>query len=153
MGYVVERLPGRSLAVKFSRKGIPGFLFFDVDDLLAQPAKDRVKWLATATECDLTGKAATALRDAATPDGVLAALERRASKRTPRVLPQGSLVFQPGEERRRSGSHYTPRELTKPIVETTLRPVLDALGPKPTPQQILDLSRSPSRTRSPCSTR
>ena len=41
--------------------------------------------------------------------------------------------------RRRSGSHYTPRELTQPIVETTLRPVLEALGERPTPQQILDL--------------
>ncbi|MEB3179361.1 MAG: hypothetical protein VKL59_10060, partial [Nostocaceae cyanobacterium] len=45
----------------------------------------------------------------------------------------------PGEERRRSGSHYTPRSLTKPIVETTLRPVLEALGEKPTAEQILSL--------------
>jgi hypothetical protein len=139
MGYEVERIPGRSLAVRFSRKGIPGFLFFDADALLAQPAKDRVEWLAASTTCELTGTAATSLHDATTPDAVLAALDRRASKRTPRVLSQGSLVLQPGEERRRSGSHYTPRELTKPIVETTLRPVLDALGSKPTPQQILEL--------------
>nr|WP_246275427.1 DNA methyltransferase [Brasilonema bromeliae] len=47
--------------------------------------------------------------------------------------------MQPGEERRRSGSHYTPRSLTKPIVETTLRPVLEALGERPTAEQILSL--------------
>ena len=40
---------------------------------------------------------------------------------------------------RRTGSHYTPRELTEPIVRTTLRPVLEALGDRPTPGQILDL--------------
>jgi hypothetical protein len=42
-------------------------------------------------------------------------------------------------ERRRTGSHYTPRSLTEPIVRTTLRPVLEALGERPTAAQILDL--------------
>jgi type II restriction/modification system DNA methylase subunit YeeA len=54
-------------------------------------------------------------------------------------VPAGSLYLQPGEERRKSGSHYTPRSLTGPIVRTTLRPVLEALGERPTPAQILDL--------------
>jgi hypothetical protein len=61
------------------------------------------------------------------------------SRQTPHILPVGSLYLQPGEERRRSGSHYTPRSLTKPIVETTLRPVLEALGERPTAEQILSL--------------
>ena len=51
----------------------------------------------------------------------------------------GALYLQPGEERRRTGSHYTPRELTEPIVRTTLRPVLEGLGERPRPEQILDL--------------
>jgi hypothetical protein len=51
----------------------------------------------------------------------------------------GGLSLQPGQERRRSGSHYTPRELTGPIVRTTLAPVLTALGERPTPEQILGL--------------
>jgi hypothetical protein len=51
----------------------------------------------------------------------------------------GALYLQPTEERRRSGSHYTPRSLTEPIVRTTLRPVLEALGERPRPEQILDL--------------
>ena len=28
---------------------------------------------------------------------------------TPDLVPQGAMVLQPSEERRRSGSHYTPR--------------------------------------------
>jgi type I restriction-modification system DNA methylase subunit len=44
--------------------------------------------------------------------------------------------LQPGQARRRSGSHYTPRSLTEPIVRRTLAPLL---GEAPTPEQILDL--------------
>src|SRR5262249_31227988 len=51
----------------------------------------------------------------------------------------GSMVFQPSDERRRSGSHYTPRSLTEPIVRTTLKPVLEQLGTQPKPEQILAL--------------
>src|SRR5256884_1954477 len=47
------------------------------------------------------------------------------------------------EERRRSGSHYTPPMLTEPIVRTTLEPILARLrrpdGRPPRPEQILDL--------------
>ena len=50
---------------------------------------------------------------------------------------------QPSEERRRSGSHYTPRALTEPIVRTTLEPILSRLRGEdsrpPRPEQILDL--------------
>lgn len=41
--------------------------------------------------------------------------------------------------RRRSGSHYTPRELTRPVVAAALRPIMAALGESPTPQQIVAL--------------
>jgi hypothetical protein len=40
---------------------------------------------------------------------------------------------------RRSGSHYTPRSLTQPIVEAALAPVLKELGETPKPEQILAL--------------
>ena len=62
---------------------------------------------------------------------------------TPDLVPQGAMVLQPSEERRRSGSHYTPRALTEPIVRTTLEPILARLrgadGRPPRPAQILDL--------------
>ena len=52
-------------------------------------------------------------------------------------------MLQPNEERRRSGSHYTPRELTEPIVRHTLAPLLERLrgadGRAPAPEQVLDL--------------
>ena len=62
---------------------------------------------------------------------------------TPDITPRGALVLQPNEERRRSGSHYTPRELTEPIVRHTFAPLLERLKGEdaraPTPEQILDL--------------
>ena len=62
---------------------------------------------------------------------------------TPDLVPPGAMVLQPSEERRRSGSHYTPRELTEPIVRTALEPILARLagggGRPPRPEAILDL--------------
>jgi type I restriction-modification system DNA methylase subunit len=58
---------------------------------------------------------------------------------TPAVLPAGAFVLQPTEARRRSGTFYTPPQLTRPIVETTLRPLLEQLGEKPTAGQVLEL--------------
>ena len=63
--------------------------------------------------------------------------------RPPDLVPPGALVLQPNEERRRSGSNYTPRELTEPIVRHALAPILARLrgddGEAPTPAEILDL--------------
>jgi hypothetical protein len=47
--------------------------------------------------------------------------------------------LQATDERRRSGSHYTPRSLTQPIVAETLRPILERLGPRATHDDILAL--------------
>ena len=139
MGYAVERASGRCIAVR------PKHVVVDVDALLEVDGAKRVKWLKDQADSELSGASATALKTAATPEEVVAALGRRVSPRsldatgTPRLMAPGTLYLQPGEERRRTGSHYTPRELTEPIVRTTLRPVLEALGERPTPGQILDL--------------
>ena len=62
---------------------------------------------------------------------------------TPDLVARGAMVLQPSDERRRSGSHYTPRTLTEPIVRTTFRPILERLrganGKAPRPEEILDL--------------
>ncbi len=61
---------------------------------------------------------------------------------TPDLVPLEAMMLEPSEERRRSGSHYTPRTLTEPIVRTTLQPILEALrldGEPPTPEALLDL--------------
>lgn len=133
MGFDVETLPGRAIAVR------PKDIVVDLDALLKQPPAKRKKWLEARAETKLGRSAGAALKSAETIADLVAALDRKVSRRTPRPLPPGALFLQPGEERRRSGSHYTPRELTEPIVRTTLRPVLEGLGDTPTPEQILDL--------------
>jgi hypothetical protein len=79
------------------------------------------------------------VKEAKSVEARQAALARRASARQPWLIAKGSLYLEPGKERRRTGSHYTPRSLTQPIVATTLRPVLERLGPEARPEQILDL--------------
>src|SRR5204863_3534808 len=54
-----------------------------------------------------------------------------------------AMHLQSSEVRRRSQSHYTPRELTEPIVRTALVPLFDRLRVQydqlPRPAHILDL--------------
>ncbi len=133
MGFEVAIAVGQSIAVK------PKDVVINLETLLAVKPKDRGAWLQEAGDLKLVGNAATALKNAATIADILAALERRVSERTGSVLRAGALYLQPGEERRRSGSHYTPRKLTQPIVETTLQPIFAQLGEHPTPEQILEL--------------
>ncbi len=132
MGYEVNLAEGRAIALR------PKDVVINVDAVLAAKPADRAT-LLKAADCELKGTALKQLKEAKTAEDVLAAIGRRVSARTPNLLAVGSLYLQPGEERRRSGSHYTPRKLTQPIVETTLAPVLQQLGDHPTPEQLLDL--------------
>ncbi|HRI49663.1 MAG TPA: N-6 DNA methylase [Pseudomonadota bacterium] len=133
MGFEIQRAAGPSIAV------LPQHVVVNLRALLAAKPTERAKLLKEWAACDLSAKEAEALREASTPEAAVAALGRKASHRTPAILPPGAMYLQPGEERRRSGSHYTPRTLTGPIVQTTLRPVLEALGPNPSAAQLLDL--------------
>ena len=141
MGYEVERATAPSIGVwskpKSSKSSVT--VVVNVDEVLATKPSDRAKLLKDIAGCEIAGKALSELKEAKTADDVVAALGRKVSPRTPTLMPVGSLYLQPGEERRRSGSHYTPRALTEPIVRTTLRPVLEALGERPTAEQILNL--------------
>jgi hypothetical protein len=42
----------------------------------------------------------------------------------PLIIPQGSIYVTQGTDRRSSGTHYTPRSLTEPIVQYTLEPLV-----------------------------
>ena len=139
MGFNLEVAQGRSIAIKPSKPhGAPTTI--NLEELLDTKPADRAKWLKEKTDQAVTGQAAAGLKEAATPEDVIAALERKVSfAATPRVVSAGAMILQPSDERRRSGSHYTPRILTEPIVETTFRPILERLGQNPTPEQILDL--------------
>ena len=142
MGFRMEIATGRSVAIKPAKKlGAPSTV--DLDALLEQGTGNRAKWLQPRTDRKLTDTVAKGLRAAETVEDLHAALDRVLDKdATPDLVPAGALVLQPNEERRRSGSHYTPRELTEPIVRHTLTPILERLlgedGRVPTPAQILD---------------
>ena len=143
MGFRLETATGRSVAIKPAKKlGAPNTI--DLDALLAQPSARRGRWLQERADHTITDRVAKGLREAGTVDDLHVVLDRVLDKdATPDIAPPGALVLQPNEERRRSGSHYTPRELTEPIVRHTLAPLLDRVkgehGRAPTPEQILGL--------------
>jgi hypothetical protein len=139
MGFRVEVAYGRSIAVRPKKPhGAP--VTINLEALLAEGGEKRGKWFQDAADLKLTPKEVAALKAAKTPEDAVAALDRKVAKEvTPNIVPAGSMVLQPSDERRRSGSHYTPRSLTEPIVRNALEPVLKQLGDNPTPTQILDL--------------
>ena len=142
MGFDVETAAGRSIALKGKRKngGVPASPVINLEQLLAVPAKDRGKWLKENADTELSGEADKKLKSAESVDDLLVALEKRVDRdATPGPVANGGLVLQPGDERRRSGSHYTPRSFTEPIVRKTLEPILKRCGEQPTPAQILEL--------------
>ena len=139
MGFRVELTTGHSIAVR-SPKRTGAAAIVDLDDLLNVDGRQRARSLRDATDQNLTGSAASALRDAAEPADVVALLDRKVNRdATPAILPADVPVLQPTDERRRSGSHYTPRSLTQPIVSEALRPVLERLGANARPEEILEL--------------
>jgi len=90
------------------------------------------------SKTDRTGS--RVLKQASTLEALAAALDAKVDRdATPGIVPKGAMVLQPSPERRRSGSHYTPRSLTGPIVRKALHPILQRLGLNPTPDQILAL--------------
>jgi hypothetical protein len=139
MGFDLEVAGGRSIALKAKKPhGAPATV--NLEALLTVKAADRARWLKEQADQALTGQALDALKKAATIEELLVALDKKiARKVTPNIVPKGAMVMQPSDERRRSGSHYTPRSLTEPIVRTTLKPILEQLGEQPKPEQLLDL--------------
>ena len=142
MGYAVRRIPGRCIGLKSKPQGAKKQLTtaVDLDALLELSGGKRKTWLEEEAGTTLPPKAATALKDAGSEAELLEALASRIDRdlfEGPQAA--GGLVFQPTEERRRSGSHYTPRALTRPIVEEALRPWLERCHHQPTAAQILAL--------------
>lgn len=148
MGFRLETATGRSIAIKAAKKhGAPSTI--DLDALLEQEPKKRKKWVQDRTDRKLAVKVNKAVKDASTLEDLHVALDAVLDKEaTPDLVPQGAMTLQPSEERRRSGSHYTPRALTEPIVRRTLEPILTRLRKSgegederpPTPEQILELT-------------
>ncbi len=143
MGFRLETATGRSVAIKAQKKhGAPTTV--NLEALAAEPGGRRAQWLRDRTDRALTDTVRKPVAQAATVADLHAALQPVIdTAATPDLVPAGALVLQPSEARRRSGSHYTPRELTEPIVRTTLEPILARLrgpgGEPPRPEAILDL--------------
>jgi hypothetical protein len=143
MGFRLEAATGRSVAIRADKKqGAPTAV--NLEALLAEAADKREKFLQEHADRKLSDTIKKAVVAATTLEDLHAALlpviDLAAS---PDLVSKGAMVLQPSEERRRSGSHYTPRSLTEPIVRTTLEPILARLrgeeGWPPRPEQILDL--------------
>ena len=139
MGYHVLRVA--SPAVRLGKFGV----WVESDAALAMPATERAKfWKET---CGLNPGAASSLEKAMKRAGeeksAGEALASHAAGRKSEIgrhrAEAGRLVLQPGEERHRTASHYTPRSLTEKIVRRTLEPLLACLGAERTPDQILQL--------------
>ena len=127
MGFRLETAAGRSLAVRAAKKhGAPATV--NLDALLAEPPARRAKWVQDRTDRRLTDNVKKAVQVAGALEDLHAALDPVVDRHaTPDLVSAGALVLQPSPERRRSGSHYTPRALTEPIVREALAPVLDRL--------------------------
>ena len=143
MGFRLETARGRSVAIKAQKKhGAPTAV--NLEALAAEPGHRRAQWLRERTDRALTDTVRKPVAAAQAVADLHAALQPVIdTAATPDLVPPGALVLQPSEARRRSGSHYTPRELTEPIVRTTLEPILTRLrgpgGEPPRPEAILDL--------------
>ena len=143
MGFRLEQAMGQSIAIKATKKhGAPATV--NLEALLRQEPRGRGKWMRDRTDRVLTERVRKAVAEAKTIVDIHAALDSVIDKdATPDLVAANAIVLQPSEERRRSGSHYTPRELTEPIVRTTLEPILtgkreEQAGPL-LPEQILDI--------------
>jgi hypothetical protein len=143
MGFTVEGATGPSVGITYRppRQKITITVVVDAEQLLQVAAGKREKWLdeQAGVALKLPAKAKEGLKQASSVAELCLALGNRLSPHTPNGLAGGSLILQPTAERRRSGSHYTPRALTEPIVAEAFRPWLERCNHLPTAEQILAL--------------
>jgi hypothetical protein len=142
MGFTVEAATGPMLAIKGGKNNRTP-VYVDLAALLAAKPGDRLKMLKEgAHRSQVPTKVEKAVKEAKDQSGLELALESLVDERASpnkQVQPQGATILQPTDERRRTGSHYTPRSLTEPIVRHALEPAFARLGPDATPEQVLDL--------------
>ena len=139
MGFRIELTSGWSIGVR-SQKRTGAAAIVNLEEMLKVAPDKRAEALRKAADQKLTGAGANAFRAAQDPRDVIAALDQKVDRdATPGIVPPGTPVLQPTDERRRSGSHYTPRSLTEPIVSKALEPIFERLGQDARPEAILDL--------------
>ncbi|WP_433935199.1 DNA methyltransferase [Sorangium cellulosum] len=135
MGYRVERAAGTTVCLR------PEKVWVSAAEALAQPRARRAAWVAeraglSRREARALGEALAAARTEGDLLEVLGPLRARDAE----VLEAGRLYLQPGAERRRTSSHYTPRSLSAPIVARTLEPLVRQIGEEPPSERLLGLA-------------
>lgn len=110
--------------------------WIEADAVLAHPARTRSKWLQREAKLpkSTVQRLAAPLARAATPADVVEALAAETARGG--LAGPGELVVQRGLDRRRTGAHYTPRELTEVVVRRTLEPLLE---PAPRSDEVISL--------------
>jgi hypothetical protein len=152
MGYHVETLGSVAVGLEVSSKRSAARAWVEIEELMKHEPARRASWLEKDLGFDkaTARSVAAAVEDAKDAASALDALvdeaagkaketARSKDKRARAVAEAGRLVLQPGPERRRTSSHYTPRELSAPIVRRTLEPLLAVMGEAPSSERILNL--------------
>lgn len=143
MGYYVLRVPGQAVRMR------PEGVWLSAEELLSLAPAQRAGFLcetvglpkaqAAKLAEGLKGKRAEAAFEVLSEY----ALGRTKSERANNVTEAAQLVLQPGAERRRTSSHYTPRSLSSKVVARTLEPLLKCMTDEgaagPTSERILML--------------
>lgn len=107
---------------------VPHHQGIDLQALLAAPGDARLEMLASVLGAPIGARLGAAIVGASSVEQLARALAKRASPRCAGLIDAGQAYAEPGEARRRSGAHYTPRALTEPLVARTLAPLLDRAG-------------------------
>ncbi|MDF1738643.1 MAG: hypothetical protein P1U86_05750 [Verrucomicrobiales bacterium] len=133
MGFELARAVGQTIAIRPQKKH-GAAVNLNLDHLLALPAKgteNRHKFFTQETGRKFSVKRLKEFNDAKTVEELLVVFQGAtansdviARNATPHLAQPGALLLQPNDARRKSGSHYTPRKLTEPIVRKALEPVL-----------------------------
>ncbi|NWG25588.1 MAG: N-6 DNA methylase [Pseudorhodoplanes sp.] len=141
MGFTVETMKGPALALRGGKNDrVP--VFVDLAKLAALKGSERQKRLKDHYDVRLPDRIANAVAAAKTQEELEAALKPRVDERASpgaTLSSPGAPLLQPTDERRRTGSHYTPRTLTEPIVRHALEPAFARLGPDARPEEVLTL--------------
>ena len=137
MGFSVYQANGSCVVLK----GAQAPAACELDELIALEGAKRITFVEELTGWKPNAKSAAAIKSAKDQDEMLDALvERIRHDITPRPLTRGGLTLQPGEERRKSGSHYTPPQLTRPLVAKAFEPHFKKMGDKPDPDAVLSMT-------------
>ncbi|MEY2725035.1 MAG: hypothetical protein RLZZ458_902, partial [Planctomycetota bacterium] len=142
LDHTARRAAEPFLGLAGTRDKEPEIKLAKLEELLARGEPDLLKFLKDQTgksdsaltkslKVELDKHATARFRTGCQSDDALwkrverfAGLVRQDNFGYPVVIPQGSVFVTSGTDRRSSGTHYTPRSLTEPIVQYTLEPLV-----------------------------